>query len=411
MKNRKQLIVLLILLIIAGVVFYRQFMGKERVIERTVPKPEVLDGRKDRDIIEGKFGVEKYQGSMDEEYVSEPEIASAEISPDKKVTGSEYVTHSAALSAGTTEKQGSAKVLTLQEREIIKLNTAGMANLSQAVISPAGDRLLVSTDNGRGLSIYMVNTGSAWEISEAPGSGYGACWSPDGRRVAFKEVNPKTGEEQPMIYEVETGFLVALDKAGRHCGIPVFLKDGLIGLTAGNYIYLYDEDLNVKKKLLLEEESSPAAFSPDGKYSAVANGSGVILVDLESEDKNILSPPGMDYRDLKFSPNGKRLVLETVSGELSVTDLESGNVMSLGRGSDAQWLPDDKRVVYMRNRRLIIDGVNSSEIIIADIPDGAETSIFKSEGKILSSFSLAPETKWVSCVLPIEGEVRLYSLE
>ena len=185
----------------------------------------------------------------------------------------------------------------------------------------------------------------------------------------------------------------------------------MIGLTAGKSIYLYDEYLNVKKKLILEAKSGPAAFSPDGRYSAMVTGSGVVLVDLESEAKNLLAPPGPDYRDLKFSPNGRRLILETVSGELSVTDLESGNVMSLGRGSDAQWLPDGKQVVYMRNRRLIIDGVNSSEIIIADIPDGAETSIFKSDHEILSSLSLAPETELVSCVLAGEGEVWLYKIK
>jgi len=411
MKNRKQLIVLFVFLLIAGIVIYWQFVLKKRGEKRQNYSQAILKGTIDKDVLSNRSGENKYPGSGGEESPSRSGIALVALSQDKKVTGSEYETHSAALSAGPTEKQGSAKVLKLQEREIIKLDKAGAANLSRAVLSPAGDRLLISTEDGRGLSVYTVNTGAEWEISEAPGSGYGACWSPDGRRVAFKEVDPETGLEKPMIYEVETGYYVALDKEGRYCGNPVFLKDGLIGLTVGKSIYLYDEYLNVKKKLVIEAKSGPAAFSPDGRYSAMVTGSGVVLVDLESEAKNLLAPPGPDYRDLKFSPNGRRLILETVSGELSVTDLESGNVMSLGRGSDAQWLPDGKQVVYMRNRRLIIDGVNSSEIIIADIPGGAETSIFKSDHEILSSLSLAPETELVSCVLAGEGEVRLYKIK
>jgi len=395
----------LILLIIAGVVFYRQFVVEERIIKSSSPGPTIFEEIKNKDVLLDQSGAKKLPESVGEEYARDFEIASAEISPDKGIE-----TLSATLSPESEEDRGSAEVIKLQEIDIIKPGKAGTVNLSKAKLSPAGDRLLVSMEDGRGLSVYTVNTGAEWEISVAPGSGYGACWSPDGRRVAFKEVDPETGQERPMIYEVETGYLAALDKEGRYCGNPVFLRNGMIGLTAGKCIYLYDEDLNVKKKLLIEEESGPAAFSLGGKYSAVATGSGVVLIDLESEEKQLLSPPGTDYRDLKFSPNGRRLILETVSGELSVTDLVSGNIINLGRGSDAQWLPDGKQVVYMRNLRRIIDGVNSSEIIIADIPGGAETSIFKSDQEILSSLSLAPETKLVSCVISGEGEVRIYSI-
>ena len=411
MNNRKQLIVLLILLIIAGVVFYRQFMVEEMVIRSLAPGPPISNEIKNEDILLDQSGARKLTESVGGESARDPDIALVALSPDKKADVSKIEPLSAALSSESEEDRVSVEVIKLREIDIIKLDQSGTAHISRAKLSPSADKLLISTEDGRGLSIYLLDSRSEWEISEEPGSGYGACWSPDGRRVGFKEVDPETGQERPMIYEVETGYLAALDKEGRYCCNPVFIKDGLIGLTAGKNIYLYDEDLNVKKKLILEEKSGPAACSPDGKYSAVATGSGIVLVDLESEDKNLLAPPGTDYRDLKFSPHGRRLILETVSGELSVTDLVSGNTMNLGRGSDAQWFPDGKQVVYLRNRRLIIDGVNSSEIIIADIPSGAENTIFQSDDSILSSISLAPETRLVSCVFSGEGEVRIYSLE
>ena len=58
-----------------------------------------------------------------------------------------------------------------------------------ADISPDGNSLLLTTGNNRGLKSFNLTSGNTVVLSENEGAGYGACFTPSGDAVLFRETS------------------------------------------------------------------------------------------------------------------------------------------------------------------------------------------------------------------------------
>ena len=282
--------------------------------------------------------------------------------------------------------------------------------LAGAALSPAGEKLLFGNASGRGLAIHDMASNSELTVSSAPGSGYGASWSPRGDRVAYKEVDIASGEENAVVYDTGTGKATALNKEGLQCGTPVFSQSGSVGFTVGDAIYLYDENLDFRKKITLDENVRQMAFSPDGESVGIVTDSGLFLVGREDGGKKEIAHTSAKYLQPLFSPDGKRIALGTSSADLHIADVASGDIWSAGRGECPQWFSDGTRVIFLRNKRLLIDGVNQSEIVIVDAAKRTERTLFETKGEILSGLSVSSDEKKASCISSDGKTVKIFSL-
>jgi Tol biopolymer transport system component len=110
------------------------------------------------------------------------------------------------------------------------------------------------------------------------------------------------------------------------------------------------------------EKIGVAAFSPDGSrvaFAAVpAGGRGVVLIlDLSSGEMTPLAHPLTvpQRANLGWSPDGKRLVVETESADhppaISVVDPGTNDVKTIAEGVDPVWSPTGEWIAYFDQER------------------------------------------------------------
>lgn len=332
--------------------------------------------------------------------------------------------HDAVVRAGRQERKGrpsreavgteSASFpsagIALSDGGEVEIRSAAGGPVAAIGLSPAGDKLLAGMENGNGLYVYDIAGGAETRISGMAGAGYGASWSPGGDRVAYKEVDAASGKETPVIYDTRMGRSAPMDKEGDSCGVPVFASDGRIGFTAGNDLYLYGEDLSLLARTNLGQRGRQLAFSPDGTTVAVTTGEGVSIADLDGGVRDLGAPAGRDYREPRYSPDGGMLSIESTGGGVCIVDIASGEFRELGRGRDAQWLPDGSGVVFLRNRSHLIDGVDASEIVVSGPGGGEAHSVAKGDGGVFSRLSLSRDGTKLAAALGDGGRVALFTL-
>ena len=319
-----------------------------------------------------------------------------------------------ARAAAVTESASPASIpsagITLSDGGEVEIRSAAGAPLAAIGLSPAGDKLLVGMENGNGLYVHDLAGGAETLISGMAGAGYGASWSPLGDRVAYKEVDTASGKETPVIYDTRIGRSIPMDKEGDSCGVPVLAPDGRIGFTAGNDLYVYGENLSLHARMNLGQRGRQMAFSPDGTTVAVTTGEGVSIADLNGGVRDIHAPAGRDYREPRYSPDGGMLSIESTGGGVCIVDIASGEFRALGRGRDAQWFPDGSGVVFLRNRSHLIDGVDSSEIVVSGPGGGEAHSIARGDGETFSWLSLSRDGTRLVAALAAGGRVALFTL-
>ena len=189
--------------------------------------------------------------------------------------------------------------------------------------SPDGKKLLFNSyKGGKGPMLYMKTFSSDSErlISSREGLNIGACWSPDGRKVALT-LSPK-GNQDIFIIGLEGKIL---DRVTNQWGIDV----------------------------------SPV-FSPDGKKMAfVSNRSGspqLYILDLVNGREERLTFEGNYNTSPAWSSTDKIAFVSMNRGRFDIytVDPDGGNLRRLtedhGNNEDPCWSPDGRYILYSSNR-------------------------------------------------------------
>lgn len=111
-------------------------------------------------------------------------------------------------------------------------------SFSHPVWSLDNSRLALSDSGGNGVYVYNLDDQTLVRLTDALGSGAWYNWSPDGRGLGFKILQPPEGDDfppqLPAIYRVDSGTVETLLPATRRAGVPSFSADGRVAFSLGS---------------------------------------------------------------------------------------------------------------------------------------------------------------------------------
>jgi Tol biopolymer transport system component len=256
-------------------------------------------------------------------------------------------------------------LVTGEARQILDSRAGGMAWKPGTHILAYGNQIEMEyfmspgdPDTGLATGISTINLDSG-EIMElvAPERGYALVspnWSPDGRFLAFAEVDNMEGSGLFAYYDLESQEYIAWDE---RVGNASWSPDGsLLTYSRQTYVATGEERLYLRQR-----QGGEQLFGPDYDGPAYATGP-------------VFSPAGDKIAYLAFLDGP-----ETYSPTVMVLDLAGGEPKPLGQFEDLwelAWAPDGTQLVFSFGEH------PNRQIIALDISDGSQTVL--AEGTVPS---------------------------
>lgn len=218
--------------------------------------------------------------------------------------------------------------------------------------SPDGKQLAYASDKAGPLNnlwIRDVETGAARQITYLTTSALGPTWSPDGRRIAFLDVDGTWGRATPSVVDVATGAVTKVHAPLFAPGNPTWSADGkrialallqpystrfregtnqVLSFSAdGSEAASDDQWLVPVKHLSMDSRvGGGPAWSPDGTRMAMIY-EGLLNVVEVAPDGTPLGPPRRVTDEMAHQPSwtadGRRLLYQSMD-KLRLYDTETG---------------------------------------------------------------------------------------
>ena len=252
--------------------------------------------------------------------------------------------------------------------------------VSRPVWSPDNARLALTDAGGNGVYVYDLDQQSLVQLTDAPSSGAWVEWSPDGRRLGFKLFEPAAGDDLPpqmsAVYRTDAETVEPLISATRRAGVPSISAGGRMAFTAGNEVQIVAADGSTVARHDLGHYVNLARLSPDGRHLAY-NGRDeqIWLLDVNSGDRERLTDLPAACFNPVWSPDGLKLVAETVAGNLVTVELSSRKVFLLGPGTQPGWAPDGRHVIFTRTVLSKYLEIESSDLFFVRFDGKGETRL------------------------------------
>ena len=200
--------------------------------------------------------------------------------------------------------------------------------------------------NSYSSSLYIVQDGSPEELLSASGCGAYYTISFDRRFVGLKIIDSE-GKQTPAVFDLATRTTRNLSKPDAQSGQVSFTRDGRMAFTRGEQLVIVDE---LGEHLhALGAYANLAPISPDGEFVAYNDLDDQIwLLNLQTEQRTLLTDGRMGYFNPLWSPDGKLLLYSSLSGMMRVYDLRSGKTYDLGEGFHPSWSQESRQIVCYR---------------------------------------------------------------
>lgn len=244
------------------------------------------------------------------------------------------------------------------------------AGLRTVDIALKSGKLLASTPAGLGLYAVDTFSGNSTRVSSAPTASYGASLSPDGNLISFKSIDQAAGTQSPALYNITTGETTLLATSAL-AGTPAISASGQIAYTVGNTLYV--------QPLLgggpattfdLGHHVNLVAISPNGKKVAYNDENDqIIVIDLKKGARKVVTDGKDVYYGPQFSPDGKRILLQTLTGNVVITSNNQARVRILGAGETPAWL--DKKTVSFTTKT-VLEGAEVLETSLLAVTVGGK---------------------------------------
>lgn len=232
-----------------------------------------------------------------------------------------------------------------------------------------GSQIAVTGDNFVGIWVAQADGSNLHQVSEAAGAGYQMRW------VNNQEIlcTPYTIENQKRMTRIER-----------------------VNVTTGK-----------------AQEVAPATHNL--KRSTIAGATDVLQIMLD-EPQNVTSKVAglSDYAGYwvinpALSPDGTKIAFQIVTKGLFVCDADGSNLVSLGKGSHATWLPDSRNLMMT----LIADDGHrfiGSDIYCVNVDSGNAINITPNTDIIPVTIAVSPDGTKLALDNDIDGAIYIINL-
>ncbi|MFC1854055.1 C39 family peptidase, partial [candidate division CSSED10-310 bacterium] len=223
--------------------------------------------------------------------------------------------------------------------------------------SPHGDHLIISDFYSHQFLILDLKSSDSIAIKGTLTGGSQATWSPDGSRIGFKivrELPDGSRGQTAAIFDVNTRQVIPLYPLVPRAGNPDFSQEGAIAFTIGKQMLILDQNLIHLKTIDLPAYANTIAFSPDGRHIIYNDEHDVLFqVDLRNDSHARITESGQGYCRPDWSPDGEKVLLNSISGELLIINPEQDTRIKLGPALHPIWTRDSRAV--LASRRILHD--------------------------------------------------------
>jgi Tol biopolymer transport system component len=249
--------------------------------------------------------------------------------------------------------------------------------------SPDGTRLDYSSDKGGGLlNLWIRDLGSGEErqLTTLQTSAMGASWSPDGRRIAFLDVDGLWRRASVAVVDVATGAVTHIHASMFGPGSPTWSRDGKRVVVAALEPYSSRFREGTNRILSMSADSAgddrwftPAehfsidsrvgagpAWAPDGSRMAVIND-GVLNILTVSPDGKPVGAPKRVTTEMAHAPSwtaDSRFVLYQSMTKLRLLDVARGSATDVPL--DLSYTPAVPTARYVVHAGALVDGVSAT---------------------------------------------------
>ncbi len=226
---------------------------------------------------------------------------------------------------------------------------------------------------------------SGQSVVDAPKSGFGFVWSPDGKAIVFRA--GETGSTHAGLVDINNKQQTNLSDQSSDISIPV-IKDGKVFFTK--------DGVETQKELL-----SNAARRSANSGVSVAQNNGRILI-----GGSQISKDGIACFFPKVSPDSQKISYECMDG-LYVYHISTNQTISLGAGSNAQWSSNSAKLVY---EQPIDNGhdVVKSDVFIVNADGSNKINLTEGIDQIVRRPSLSPDGKKLA--VDVNGDIYVVDL-
>ncbi len=270
--------------------------------------------------------------------------------------------------------------------------------------SPDGGQLVYSSDKGGSLLqlwLHDMKSGQERQLTNISTQPLGASWSPDGKRIAFFNVDAMWRAASISVVDVANGKVTKVHDSLFGPGMPVWSPDGkrLALAMVSPYSKSFREGTNQILTMSAENGAGNSAdkwfapipnlsidsrgfcgpvWSPDGtKMAAIYEG--VLAVWTVAPDGEPLGPPRHVTSEIAYSPSwqgdSKHILYQSLD-KLKTIDLESGEVKEIPL--DLKYTPSIPKGRMVVHAGKLVDG--RSQIARTDVDIVIEGNRIKSVG-------------------------------
>jgi Tol biopolymer transport system component len=282
----------------------------------------------------------------------------------------------------------------------------------------------VVSETGASADIYMVNAdGSGFgRLGESEDVDWWPTWSPDGGRLAFlswrrADVTPEAEEPSALTQEeLALRRLVVRDlDSGEDTtvadSLPLQTYPGSFNWSSDGKHIVYmaitdptqipvrariqsvDVATGMQTVLAEGQQGFHPAWSPDGTKIAFVGWIGepdesgqqeseLFIMDSDGSNlRQVATRPGPDLSP-RWSPDGRRIAWwgygpEDEPSRLFMVDVESGELMELGQGTDPVWSPDGRRLLFVQEEQEpgVIAAEPNLEVFVLDVETGERLNL------------------------------------
>jgi len=258
---------------------------------------------------------------------------------------------------------------------------------------------------------------------------------PDGRHFCFVPLPAREGAFDVFVSSIDSPARKLLVRSE---AAPIVAGDNQLMLVRDGHLMTQRVDWHTMRLLgqPISRGPSPSSDASVGQPLASASMTGVLAypstildntrlvwLDRSGHSQGVVPVPEGRYEKLRFSPDGRRLLVtrrtSSNSVDLSLVDCASGLETRLTSGSQTRiggrlaWSPDERSVAFSSNR----DG--PTDIFVKNVDDGAaekplyqssalfkEVDLWSPDGQFVVFEQADPVTGWDIWLLPLRGEPK-----